>query len=140
MHFCSNCVSISCSCQTLTRSASQENVNVIPIQYDPESPFKYNNFVYRISLPSPITSEHNVEDRPRQPGCVSIPDGTEELIVRLANPDAEGMNANTHIENEVAIITLASAALGAFEPHVVPSVYGWVVQLASLHKVGSSKS
>ncbi|TAQ88973.1 hypothetical protein B7494_g2714 [Chlorociboria aeruginascens] len=102
-----------------------ENADIIPIQYDPESPFKYNNFVYRIYLPSPITSDHNVEERPRQPGCVSIPDGTEELIMRLANPDAEGMNAKNRIENEVAIITLASAALSAFEPHVVPSVYGW---------------
>ncbi|KUJ18237.1 APH-domain-containing protein [Mollisia scopiformis] len=42
--------------------------------------------------------------------------------MRLANPDAEGMNSKNRIENEVA---LASTALSAFEPHVVPSVYGW---------------
>jgi hypothetical protein len=45
--------------------------------------------------------------------------------VRLANPDAEGMHRETRVENEVAIISLATAALKDFEPHVVPSVYAW---------------
>lgn len=60
-----------------------------------------------------------------QPGRVPIPAGTKELILRLANPDAEGMHAATRVENEVAIISLATAALSAFETRVVPSVYGW---------------
>ncbi len=45
--------------------------------------------------------------------------------MRLANPDAEGMHRETRIENEVAIISLAAAALKDFQPHVVPSVYAW---------------
>lgn len=45
--------------------------------------------------------------------------------MRLTNPDAEGMNPKTRVENEVAIISLASAALGGFEPHVEPFVYAW---------------
>jgi hypothetical protein len=45
--------------------------------------------------------------------------------VRLANPDAEGMHRETRIENEVAIITLTTAALKDFQPHVVPSIYAW---------------
>ncbi|CAG8973049.1 hypothetical protein HYALB_00010823 [Hymenoscyphus albidus] len=62
----------------------------------------------------------------RQPRCVPIPHGTKELIFRLANPDAvQGMNPATRIENEVAIIALASAALKHIHPRIVPSVYGW---------------
>ncbi|KAF2787366.1 hypothetical protein K505DRAFT_343006 [Melanomma pulvis-pyrius CBS 109.77] len=68
---------------------------------------------------------HLGEVEPLQPGCVAIPKGTKELIFRLTNPDAEGMNPETRVENEVAIITLASAALKSFTPHVVPSVYAW---------------
>lgn len=46
-------------------------------------------------------------------------------MFRLTNSDAEGMNQKTRVENEVAIDSLAASALGGFEPHVVPSVYGW---------------
>lgn len=35
------------------------------------------------------------------------------------------MNHKTRVENEVAMISLAASALRDFEPHVVPSVYGW---------------
>jgi hypothetical protein len=35
------------------------------------------------------------------------------------------MHMATRVENEVAIISLASAALADFVPHIVPSVYGW---------------
>jgi hypothetical protein len=45
--------------------------------------------------------------------------------VRLANPDTEGMAMANRVENEVAIISLASAALANFQPPVVPRVYGW---------------
>ncbi len=56
---------------------------------------------------------------------MAIPEGTTELIVRLTNPATEGMNMANRVENEVAIISLASAALDNFQPHVVPRVYGW---------------
>ncbi|OBT53861.1 hypothetical protein VE04_06561 [Pseudogymnoascus sp. 24MN13] len=82
----------------------KEKAKVTPIQYDPECPFKYSNFVYPTN------------DGPGQPGCVPIPDDTKELIFRLANPDAEGMIRTTRIENEVATIALASAALAGFVP------------------------
>jgi hypothetical protein len=35
------------------------------------------------------------------------------------------MHAHTRVENEVAMISLAAAALSGFKPHVVPSVYSW---------------
>ncbi|KAI0898664.1 hypothetical protein F4806DRAFT_507438 [Annulohypoxylon nitens] len=103
----------------------EANVKIDPIQYDPECPFKYNNFVYHITLPSPITSARAKSDGTRQPGCNPIPDGTEQFIVRLTNPEAEGMSPETRVENEVAMINLAAAALRNFQPAVVPSVYAW---------------
>ncbi|KAF2763253.1 hypothetical protein EJ05DRAFT_506868 [Pseudovirgaria hyperparasitica] len=102
------------------------DAEITPILYDPEFPFRYNNFVYRITLCEPTSSDqgrkYGVSHRP---GCVSIPDGTKNLIVRLANPNAEGMHHETRIENEVAIISLAASALRDFQPHVVPSIYAW---------------
>jgi hypothetical protein len=35
------------------------------------------------------------------------------------------MHAHIRVENEVAMISLAAAALSGFKPHVVPSVYSW---------------
>ncbi|KAM7211265.1 hypothetical protein V8F06_013362 [Rhypophila decipiens] len=95
-----------------------------PIQYEADFPFKYNNFVYRISFPLDIST------RPRnaglkQEGCVPIPAGATEFIMRLSNADAEGMYQETRVQNEVAILTLASAALQHIEPHIVPRVFGW---------------
>jgi hypothetical protein len=106
---------------------SQEKADIEPVQYDPESVFRYNNFVYRVTLHLPLLSNDAIHDVPLQPGCVAIPEGTTELIVRLTNSDTEGMNLATRVENEVAIISLASAALRDFQPHVVPRVYGWEV-------------
>lgn len=94
------------------------------MQYDPESPFKYNNFVYRVTVSSPIPLSH-VSSRSSQPGCVPIPERTKQFIVRLTNPETEGMSMANRVENEVAMISLAAAALGGFQPHVVPRVYDW---------------
>ncbi|OCL06955.1 hypothetical protein AOQ84DRAFT_409907 [Glonium stellatum] len=110
----------------LRREFSVEtDAEVTPIQYEPEFPFRYNNFVYHITLCTPITVGQVRKDVAYQPGCVAVPNGTKELIVRLANPDAEGMHRETRVENEVAIISLAAAALKDFQPYVVPSVYAW---------------
>ncbi|KAI1360899.1 hypothetical protein F5Y08DRAFT_331249 [Xylaria arbuscula] len=103
----------------------QVGAEITPLQYDPECPFKYNNFVYHIKLPSPINPGNDTKHHALQPGCVSIPHGTEEFIMRLANPNAEGMSPETRVENEVAMINLAAAALNSFQPSVVPSVYAW---------------
>jgi hypothetical protein len=99
-----------------------KTAKIDPIQYDPEFPYKYNNFVYRITLSSVPSI---VVNNGRQPGTVPIPDGTKDFVMRLTNPDAEDMHVSTRVENEVAMISLAAAALQSFNPHVVPSVYGW---------------
>ncbi|KAI8623374.1 hypothetical protein F5Y19DRAFT_468535 [Xylariaceae sp. FL1651] len=104
----------------------EANAKMDPIQYDPECPFRYNNFVYHIRLPSPITPGCATKDEARQPGYNPIPNGAQEFIVRLTNPDAEGTSPETRVENEVAMINLAAAALRYFHPLVVPS--GWIIQ------------
>ncbi|KAK0726542.1 hypothetical protein B0T21DRAFT_385758 [Apiosordaria backusii] len=45
--------------------------------------------------------------------------------MRLSNADAEGMYQETRVQNEVAILTLASAALRHIKPNIVPRVFGW---------------
>ncbi|KAJ5831855.1 hypothetical protein N7474_000166 [Penicillium riverlandense] len=101
---------------------SHESIKVEPIAYEPECPFKYNNFVNRITLLSPLVKDNVVCQN--QPGCVAIPSASSELILRLTNSDALCMRAANRIENEVAMITLAVAALDPiFRPHVMPRVY-----------------
>ncbi|KAM7184785.1 Protein kinase-like domain containing protein [Rhypophila sp. PSN 637] len=97
---------------------------ITPIQYNADFPFKYNNFVYRILLPMEIyASRRNAIGKPT--GCVPIPASTREFILRLSNPDAEGMYHENRVQNEVAILTLASAALRHIQPNIVPRVFGW---------------
>ncbi|PSN60191.1 hypothetical protein BS50DRAFT_640275 [Corynespora cassiicola Philippines] len=93
---------------------------ILPIQYDPQSPFQYNNFIYHITLASPPEN-----GPPQQPGTTPLPSNTKALIVRLTNPHASGMHPHTRVENEVAMLTLAAAALAHFTPRIVPAVYGW---------------
>lgn len=69
-----------------------------PIQYDPESPFKYSNFVYHITLPLPITSDHARKYGSRQLGYDPIPDSIKDFIMRRTNPDTEGMNPENRVE------------------------------------------
>ncbi|KAF2969011.1 hypothetical protein GQX73_g4574 [Xylaria multiplex] len=112
-------------CLLRDRFNLENAAEVEPISYDAECPFKYNNFVYRVTLPVAITLKHAAQEEVRQPGCDPIPDGTRQFIMRLTNPDAEGMSPKTRVENEVALISLAADALKHFRPPVVPSVYAW---------------
>ncbi|KAK3935022.1 hypothetical protein QBC46DRAFT_347026 [Diplogelasinospora grovesii] len=80
--------------------------------------------VYRVSLPSPIDADDQTakDGALQQPGCVAIPKGTTELIVRLTSSDANGMHATLVSRMKWPIITLASAAFRAFRPK------GWNLQ------------
>ncbi|KAF4966966.1 hypothetical protein FSARC_5405 [Fusarium sarcochroum] len=98
---------------------------ITPIQYNPEVPFKFNSFIYSITLPSGSAPKTTPEQDGLKPGCVAIPSGTRDFILRLTNSDAEGMSPTNRVENEVAAISLASAALEASYPRIVPSVYAW---------------
>ena len=58
-------------------------------------------------------------------GYVPILAGTREFILRLSNPEAEGMHQESRVQNEVATLALASAALHHIKPIVVPRIFGW---------------
>ncbi|KAJ8058568.1 hypothetical protein OCU04_012746 [Sclerotinia nivalis] len=105
-----------------------EQTKITPIQYEPDFPFKYNNFIYRLSFPTDISGGLGDADEGRKlklPGCVPIPAGTREFILRLSNPDAQDMHQETRVQNKVGILTLASAALRHIKPTVVPCVFNW---------------
>lgn len=95
-----------------------QQIKITPVQYEADHPFKYNNFVYRLLLPSDTSGF-------QQPGCDDIPAGTREFIMRLSNPDSEDMHQETRVQNEVAILSLARDALSHINPPVVPRVFGW---------------
>ncbi|KAI9046408.1 hypothetical protein LZ554_009584 [Drepanopeziza brunnea f. sp. 'monogermtubi'] len=91
-----------------------QQIKITPIQYDPDCPFKYNNFVYHIvladdTLRSPVKNADGGHEL-QQPGCVDIP---------------AGMHQETRVQNEVAILALAADALRHINPPVVPRVFGW---------------
>ena len=111
----------------LTHRRLTKKADITPIAYDAECPFDYNNFIYRLTLSSATTSEDNTKETlmQQQAGCKAIPAGVTEFIVRLTNPNADGMNTENRVENEVAMINLVGAALSHYNPKVVPSVYSW---------------
>ncbi|KAI0424022.1 hypothetical protein F5Y09DRAFT_354066 [Xylaria sp. FL1042] len=111
-----------------SRWCVNEENTITPPQYQHDFPFKYNNFVYCISLPTGISSGLGVADggsKLEQPGYIPVPTRTKEFILRLSNPDAKGMHQETRVQNEVGVLTLASAVLRHIKPAVVPGVFGW---------------
>jgi hypothetical protein len=103
----------------------QEETIITPLGYSPESPFKSNNFVYRIDLPHPLT-EGQIVTKALRYSCRQVPVGTRQLVLRLSNALSETMHAFNRTENEVGMITLASAALKDTNHHsIVPDVYDW---------------
>ncbi|KAK1613535.1 hypothetical protein BDP81DRAFT_336811 [Colletotrichum phormii] len=107
-----------------------EAESIEPVEYDINSPFPYNNFIYRVTLSSPTSTTIQIislhSETPR-PGTVPCPAGTTSLMVRLANSDPRtGINNANRVESEVAFITLARQALAASKySRVVPDVYAW---------------
>lgn len=102
-------------------------LNINPLDYDPEFPISYNNFVYSVKLSSPTTSA-SIKPTLSQPGSQPIPDGASVLVVRLSNV-AAGLNEINRVQNEVAAMSLVRDALGGSFDSPVPRVYGW----ASVH-------
>ncbi|KAK2000712.1 hypothetical protein LX36DRAFT_679478 [Colletotrichum falcatum] len=105
-------------------------VHIEPVEYDVNSPFPYNNFIYRVTLSSPTSTTIAIKSlcsETLRPGTVPCPAGTTSLIVRLANPDPRtGINNANRVENEVAFMTLARQALAASKySGIIPDVYAW---------------
>ncbi|KAH7379847.1 kinase-like domain-containing protein [Cadophora sp. MPI-SDFR-AT-0126] len=56
---------------------------------------------------------------------------TIDFILRLSNPDAEGLHHATRVQNEVGILNHASEALTYIKPAVVTRVFGWDINTGS---------
>lgn len=104
--------------------------SIEPVEYDMNTPFPYNNFIYLVTLTAPTTSAQKLksaQNADTQPGSVLFPANSAHLIVRLANSNPlTGMNNTNRVENEVAFMTLARQALtNSKYSHIVPDVYTW---------------
>ncbi|GKT70085.1 phosphotransferase enzyme family protein [Colletotrichum tofieldiae] len=101
--------------------------DIATVEYEENSPFEYNNFIYKITLASPATAASFPNAGPY---TVAPPkEGISTLIMRLANPKAEGIVHETRVENEVAAMHLArQSLLSTAKPNtaaLVPALYDW---------------
>ncbi|WQF82783.1 Putative aminoglycoside phosphotransferase, protein kinase-like domain superfamily [Colletotrichum destructivum] len=116
--------------ESILQSNGLQAESIVPVEYDINSPFPYNNFIYRVTLLSPTTTAitfKSSQSGDPQPGTVPCPADTASLIVRLANSDPRTGINNTHrVESEVAFMTLVRQALaGSKYSCIVPDVYMW---------------
>ncbi|GKT45788.1 uncharacterized protein ColSpa_05969 [Colletotrichum spaethianum] len=102
-------------------------LDIATVEYQEDSPFQYNNFIYKITLSSPATAA----SFPNAGSYTVAPpkEGISILIMRLANPKAEGIVHETRVENEVAAMHLArQGLLSSAKPEIaalVPALYDW---------------
>lgn len=94
----------------------------MPVAYEEDYPFPYNNFVYSVNVDKHESS--TVPPSPQQPGTHPIPVDESTFIFRMPNP-ISGYNDKVRVENEVAALSLAREALRPNLEHIVPRVYGW---------------
>ncbi|KAK1988431.1 phosphotransferase enzyme family protein [Colletotrichum cereale] len=104
-----------------------EPLDIATVDYEENSPFQYNNFIYKITLSNPATAASIPNAGPY---IVALPqEGVSTLIMRLANPKAEGIVSETRVENEVAAMYLArQGLLSSAKPDtaaLVPALYDW---------------
>ncbi|KAK1674183.1 hypothetical protein BDP55DRAFT_554742 [Colletotrichum godetiae] len=103
-------------------------VEVTPIDYDETAPFAYNNYIYKITLSTPLTPSSFPDGRRRPYTQLPPTEGTSTVVMRIANPKAEGVVQETRVENEVAAIHLARQGLALYKPDIaglVPALYDW---------------
>lgn len=107
---------------TLQQQHGLGTTTIDAIEYDPECPFPYKNFVYRVGIVASSAGPDTQKHAGRQPGTAAIPQQTDHVIMRLSNA-AAGLNGSNRVENEVAAMHLARAALQPMQ--IVPAVFGW---------------
>ncbi|EXF79549.1 phosphotransferase enzyme family protein [Colletotrichum fioriniae PJ7] len=114
--------------KSVIHSYGLKPIEITPIDYDETAPFAYNNYIYKITLSAPLTPSSIPHDR-RRPYTQPPPgQGTSTVVMRIANPKAEGVVQDTRVENEVAAIHLAREGLRSYKPEIaglVPALYDW---------------
>ena len=114
---------------TNSRSTTQA-IAINPVEYEPNCPFPFDNFIYHVIIKIPTTSEKTIKSSKldvRLPGTSPLPAGTTSIILRLTNPHpGTGLNSTNRVENEVAFLTLVREALAESKfSHIVPDLYTW---------------
>lgn len=99
-----------------------DTTDINPIDYDPQCPFPYNNFVYRIELSRLSDNQQVLTTSVSQPGAISIPHNAQHVVMRLSDYRA-GLNDWNRVQNEVAAMTLVREALKPRQ--IIPAIYGW---------------
>ena len=113
--------------------------DISPIAYEEDCPFPYNNFIYKISLSEPVTADSFAANAAP---CTfaSRSQGINDLVIRLSNNKAEGLNQANRVENEVASLYLARKGLeSSHKPElaeVVPAVFAWQSAKSSDRELG----
>ncbi|KXH46032.1 phosphotransferase enzyme family protein [Colletotrichum nymphaeae SA-01] len=114
--------------KSVIHSYGLEPVDITPIDYDETAPFAYNNYIYKITLSAPLTPSSISHDRRRPYTQLPPVQGTSTVVMRIANPRAEGVVQDNRVENEVAAIHLAREGLGSYKSEIaglVPALYDW---------------
>lgn len=91
-----------------------------PVDYQKNSPFPYNNYVYKIRV-APRNGPSDAHGS-AQPGTSPIPEDLMSFILRLS-ASGRGYNDPVRVENEVASMSLARHAIKS--SHIIPRVFSW---------------
>jgi hypothetical protein len=59
-----------------------------------------------------------------KPGTTVLQEATQNVVVRLSNPDAQ-LNNGVRVQNEVAVISLMRETLSTYNYSIIREVYGW---------------
>ncbi|KKP05608.1 aminoglycoside 3'-phosphotransferase/choline kinase domain protein [Trichoderma harzianum] len=116
--------------KSLLQLNALQSKSIDPIEYVMDCPFPYNNFIYHVTLESPISRPMTIKSSQSdkaQPGTVPFPAHSASLLIRLSNSDPRtGLNNNNRVENEVAFMVLVRQALAKTKySHIIPDVYSW---------------
>lgn len=112
---------------TILESLDLQAADIEPVAYFERAPFAFNNFLYKITLTTPLVSATLPTNSPQQP-CTTPPPsaGVSTLILKLSNPAAEGLNNTHRVQNDVITTHLVRNALASSGlDNIVPAVYAW---------------
>lgn len=85
-----------------------------------------NVIVYRVTINSASPTSSKTPE-PASQGVIGVsplPQESVQVVFRLSRPEAM-LNESARVQNEIATMILTREALAAFNPSLVPDVYGW---------------
>ncbi|KAH8742627.1 hypothetical protein F5883DRAFT_63305 [Diaporthe sp. PMI_573] len=110
--------------QHLLHSRGLQASNISTLAHDEEYQYPFNNFLFKVELATPAFASSFPGT---QPGTSKAPsDGVSELVIKLSNPAAHGVNNANRVMNDVAAQHLVrqSMAKAGLAP-LIPDIYAW---------------